>query len=67
VLTLASARFVLAGGHSGPVRLRLGTSARALLAHSHPLAATLAIVAHDADGRRQGSRRAVLLHLIPAG
>lgn len=50
VLTLASARFTVAGGASTAVRLHLSATARALLAQARVLHARATVVAHDRSG-----------------
>lgn len=59
--TLATAAFVIAGGQTRPLTLRLGPGVRALLARSHPLRVRLAIVAHDKQGVRYASHVTLLL------
>jgi hypothetical protein len=50
VLTLGTASFRIAGGHSGIVTVHLSAKARALLKRSHILRARATIVAHDGAG-----------------
>jgi hypothetical protein len=50
ILTLASARFSLLGGHIKALTLHLSHQARKLLAHGHVLKARATIVARDSSG-----------------
>jgi iron transport multicopper oxidase len=56
ILTLASASFRVAGGHTTTVHLRLSPFGRRLLARNHRIRLRAVIAAHDAAGRRHTTR-----------
>jgi PKD repeat protein len=61
VITLASGRFMVAGGQQASVALHLSASARQLLEREHQLQARAAIVAHDPAGVVHTTQVAVTL------
>jgi PKD repeat protein len=61
VLTLATGRFTIAGGHTKSVKLRLSGRARTLLARSNSLRARATIIAHDPAGMSHTTHTTVTL------
>jgi hypothetical protein len=62
LLTLASGRFTVAGGHVTTVRLRLSARARALLASRGRLRVRVVILAHDPAGASHAAHATATLY-----
>jgi PKD domain len=61
VVTLASGRFTVAGGHQRSVSLQLSALGRSLLARTHTLLARATLLAHDPSGATHTTQTTVLL------
>jgi hypothetical protein len=64
VLTLASSSFAIGGGRVLAVKLRLSSSARALLARLRVLHARATIVAHNGIGAADATQRTVTIRVL---
>lgn len=63
ILTLATGSFSIVGGRVQSVTLHLSSKARALLQHSHTLAARLTILGHDVAGNSHTTAATLTLKL----
>jgi PKD repeat protein len=63
VLTLATGRFTVTGGHTKSIKLRLSAGARALLARFGRLRARATIAAHDPAGSSHTTQTTVTLRI----